>query len=580
MSDRPINLLLIDNDAIFRLGLSNVLSNYSDFRVVVQTDFSQPIRETLDEEQSIDLIILDPDIPNNASQGWKFLEELKQTYPTVKRCLLTHLTDPLPLQTAKQAGVEGYCLKGITIEELIDQLRQIAQGQTVWPTLAIPSVDVSRKKPKSPQPWLLQGKQSGLKQINDTIAQINLRLNQSQLSWVDKEFWKGRKRELLAAKWLVNQLIPVDVIIVAPPPDSTLSSKELENRINLSIYLAESLATIPGFKSPNSLEIAKNTLEKSAINSKNLTSTPLEIDILQPDKRQELITIVIHQFGRSLEDLKFIKADAPELPKDTGTITQRIWQESAINFLGKYCVLPPKITLEDLENIVDDYTSLVEEEILEQIPFIDELLKYLLFEQNLMVEGVLYRPQSPEARHKAEIFLDNFIIQVANGIVSLILNNFSEIETIKEKLYLEKMISSREIAKFRNNLSWVYRQEQYWEEPRNIFESKYRLLFWSEKGIEATFIHAPRQDELKQLKGIPWAVTIILESRDAFAPPLRSVVGLIGHGLVYLLTQVIGRGLGLIGRGIIQGIGNSLGERGRGGEGFGRERQPNGERGR
>ncbi|MEG4329441.1 DUF3685 domain-containing protein, partial [Microcoleus sp. herbarium5] len=29
-------------------------------------------------------------------------------------------------------------------------------------------------------------------------------------------------------------------------------------------------------------------------------------------------------------------------------------------------------------------------------------------------------------------------------------------------------------------------------------------------------------------------------------------------GVVYVLTQVIGRGIGLIGRGIIQGIGNSL----------------------
>ncbi|MGP0127710.1 MAG: DUF3685 domain-containing protein [cyanobacterium endosymbiont of Rhopalodia musculus] len=559
MSDRPINLLLIDNDAIFRLGLSNVLSNYSDFRVVVQTDFSQPIRETL-VGQSIDLIILDPDTPNNVSEGWRLLEEIRQTYRTLKICLLSHLTDPLSLQTAKQAGVEGYCPKGITIERLIEQLQKIAQGQTAWPTLAVSSSNVTLEQPKSPQAWLLQGKQLGLKQINKTIAQINLRLNQNQLSWVDKEFLKERRRELLAAKWLVNRLIPIDVTMAAPTSQSKLSSTGSQYQNAPPGFSAESSTNILGLKSLNSLAIVKNTLEKLAINSDNLTSIPLEIDILQANKKEELMTIVIHQLGRSLEDLEFIKADASELPKDTAMITQKIWQESAVNFLGKYCVLLPTTTLDDIENIVDNNISLVQEEFIKKIYFFDELLKYLLFEQGLIIEGILYCTNNTKNCHQAEIFLENFIIQIANGIVFLILNNFSDIELISRKLYLEKMSSSREIAKFRNNLSWAYRQEQVWEEPRNIFESKYRLLFWSKKGIEATFIHASRQHELKQLKGIRWAVTIILESRDAFAPVLRSMVRLIGNGLVYLLTQVIGRGLGLIVRGIIQGISNSLQE--------------------
>ncbi|MEZ2322328.1 MAG: DUF3685 domain-containing protein, partial [Microcoleus sp.] len=31
-----------------------------------------------------------------------------------------------------------------------------------------------------------------------------------------------------------------------------------------------------------------------------------------------------------------------------------------------------------------------------------------------------------------------------------------------------------------------------------------------------------------------------------------------GVGVVYVLTEVVGRGIGLVGRGVIQGIGNSL----------------------
>ncbi|BAP17853.1 DUF3685 domain-containing protein [cyanobacterium endosymbiont of Epithemia turgida] len=566
MSDRPINLLLIDNDAIFRLGLSNVLGNYSDFRVVVQTDFSKPIRETL-VEHSIDLIILDPDTPNNVSEGWRFLQEIKQTYRTLKICLLSHLTDPLSLQTAKQAGVEGYCPKGITIERLIEQLQKIAQGQTVWPTLAVFSSNVTLEQPKSPQTWLLQGKQLGLKQINKTIKQINktikqinLQLTQNQLSWINKEFLKGKRRELLATKWLVNRFIPIDVTTAVPISQLKLSSTGSQNQNDPPVFSADSSTNILGVKSLNSLAIFKNTLKKLALNYDNLTSISLEIDILRTDKKEELMTIVIHQLGRSLEDLKFITVDASELPKNTAMIAQKIWHESAVNFLGKYCVLRSTITLDDIQNIIDHNISLVQKEFLRKIYYFDELLKYLLFDQKVIIEGLLYSTKSTEVCHRAEILLENFMIQTANGIVFLILNNFSDIEVISRKLFLDKMGSSREIAKFRNNLSWVYRQEQFWEEPRNIFESKYRLLFWSKKGIEATFIYASRQHELKQLKGIRWAVTIILESRDAFAPVLRSMVRLIGHGLVYLLTQVVGRGLGLIVRGIIQGISNSLQE--------------------
>ncbi|PJF23626.1 MAG: DUF3685 domain-containing protein, partial [Phototrophicales bacterium] len=51
-------------------------------------------------------------------------------------------------------------------------------------------------------------------------------------------------------------------------------------------------------------------------------------------------------------------------------------------------------------------------------------------------------------------------------------------------------------------------------------------------------------------------VTLALETRDAIAPRLRSVISVIGSGVIYVLTEVIGRGIGLIGRGIIKGVNN------------------------
>ena len=79
-----------------------------------------------------------------------------------------------------------------------------------------------------------------------------------------------------------------------------------------------------------------------------------------------------------------------------------------------------------------------------------------------------------------------------------------------------------------------------------------------QNGIQTFFVYASRTEELNQLRGLPWLATMIIEIRDAISPRLRALIASLGKGMVYLLTQVIGKGIGLIGKGIIQGIGSSL----------------------
>jgi hypothetical protein len=118
------------------------------------------------------------------------------------------------------------------------------------------------------------------------------------------------------------------------------------------------------------------------------------------------------------------------------------------------------------------------------------------------------------------------------------------------------LISTREIERFRNNLSWKYRLNNYVTGATTIFESRYELFVLAPRGIAKISIYAPRSQELAQLTGIPLVVTLLLEFRDAIAPRLQSLLAFLGSGIVFILTQVIGRGLGLIGRGILQGIGS------------------------
>jgi hypothetical protein len=96
---------------------------------------------------------------------------------------------------------------------------------------------------------------------------------------------------------------------------------------------------------------------------------------------------------------------------------------------------------------------------------------------------------------------------------------------------------------------------QWIEEPKAIFESRYPLFVLSDAGIKQTSIYAPRRQELEQLQGIPLAVTLAFETRDAISPRLRSTVAWAGKGVVYVLTQVIGRSIGLVVRGVFKALG-------------------------
>jgi hypothetical protein len=235
-----------------------------------------------------------------------------------------------------------------------------------------------------------------------------------------------------------------------------------------------------------------------------------------------------------------------------------LWQASVTEFFGKYYTLPVGNQEFEVVNVLLSNVVLVQNTILNKIPFVVELLAYQLFEVPLMIDNVAYSARTPEALGRAEMLLQNLIIQVASATIQPLLNEFADVETLKQDFYDRRLISSREIARFRNNLSWRYRLSQLLSEPRSIFESRYDLFVLSDTGIKQTSIYAPRRQELEQLQGIQLAVTLAYEARDAIAPRLRGVVAWGGKGAVYVLTQVLGRAIGLVVRGVLQGIGNTL----------------------
>lgn len=582
-----VQLLLIDEDPVFRLGLKVWLDQYSDLAVVAEAEdgetalqildhqFARPLNVDADVPLLINLVVLDLGLGRlNAEQiqGLNLCSILKSRYPGLPVLAVGSAVEPVILAAAQQTGVEGYCPKTADASDLVRAMRQVAEGQPLWLQNQVGQNQFRQAPaggpvaaplaPRTPAPLSTLRRnlrRSGIRQIDAVLADVTAELQNLDQSLLNRAVLAGRQRELKAARWLVNQLLstpsleeePMQQPIETPAPPA----EDVLPRPVLTVQPSEMALTVAGMPEIQSV-VLDAVLAKLQTGITNQTEITLETDILREDKKRELFYLVLRKFEEVLSELRHSQVEADQLSTKQDTLLLDLWQAVLVEFWGRYyTVRLDAIEVEVVPTLLQD-AALVQTAILDTIPGVTELLRHLLFQTPLAVDGVLYRAGNPAALGRAELLLENLMVQVANAVVQPLLNHFANVESIKQLFYDRRLLSSREIERFRNNLSWQYRFKQLFREPQNIFESQYRLFTFTGRGIKQTVIYAPRTAELAQLTGLPYVVTLALETRDAVAPRLRSVVAFVGNSLVYVLTEVIGRGIGLIGRGVLKGLGN------------------------
>ncbi|MEG4023850.1 DUF3685 domain-containing protein [Microcoleus sp. S13C4] len=639
-----LQLLTIDSDPIFRLGLRVACEQYPDLQVVAEVSTRNEALRVL-EARSLgsetakkpgDLAILAVETLNLRSGQTKalaFCRELKSLYPNLPLLLLGGPLTPELLADLQAAGANGYSPKGRDISLTIEAVRAVAFGHTYWATdaaanseielnaavvqtvensaaIADKNADNSTVDTPVHKKMLAYFCRSGLREIDATLAVVQADLQEFRAadatdlpSILDGVVLSGRRRELLAARWIVSQLLFEGKGEKAKgrrqkeegrrkKEEGRRKKAEAEGRRE-NLLNNSQLQVANAQVSANYLDVATNwqnslfdsVATKFQFELVNLTGLPLEIDILRSPKKRELMSSILRKLKDLLEELRFSQVQQTHLSQKMPAILRNLWEATIIDFFGRYYTLQTKenlvfdgsqasLKLEESQGGSAAYilagrgvevvpmlladADVVAAEILDKIPMTVEFFAHLLFEIPLTVDNVSCVSGSPEAMQRAEALLENLAIQVASGVVQPLLNNLANIEEIKQIFYDGKLISTREIERFRNNLSWRYSWDRYFVEPKAIFESKFWLFVLGDLGIKRISIYSPRNRELAQLSGWQLALTLLLETRDAIAPRVRAVISLLGAAVVYVLTQVIGRGIGLIGRGIIQGIGNSL----------------------
>lgn len=129
MKTSSLRILLVEDDELFRLGLSTRLQQEAGLEVVGEAVDGEMAVE-LANQHLPDVVLLDVALPGIG--GVEACRQIKQQHPEIPILVLTsHSQKPL-IERLIAAGANGYSLKGIEAEVLILALRSVAAGASWW----------------------------------------------------------------------------------------------------------------------------------------------------------------------------------------------------------------------------------------------------------------------------------------------------------------------------------------------------------------------------------------------------------------------------------------------------------------
>lgn len=121
-------IMLVDDHPMLRRGLNDLLSMEDDLLPVAQAGSGQEAL-VMAQSHELDLILLDLNMPN--MDGIETIRALRDAGVDTRIVIFSVSDDHDDVLEALRAGADGYLLKDMEPEELIEQIRQAAQGNLV-----------------------------------------------------------------------------------------------------------------------------------------------------------------------------------------------------------------------------------------------------------------------------------------------------------------------------------------------------------------------------------------------------------------------------------------------------------------
>lgn len=127
MSD-PIRVLLADDHNVLRQGIAQVLDMQPDITVVAQAENGEEALRQVATHRP-DIVLMDINMPG--MDGVAAAQRITANFPGTGVIILTMYRRDDYVFEAIKAGANGYLLKEVELDELLDAVRAVARGEAV-----------------------------------------------------------------------------------------------------------------------------------------------------------------------------------------------------------------------------------------------------------------------------------------------------------------------------------------------------------------------------------------------------------------------------------------------------------------
>lgn len=138
-----IKIAIVDDKSILIRALENQLELFDDIEIVWTAEDAFEAQEKLEENHTLDLILLDIEMPE--MNGIELTEIIKEKYRKIKIIMLTVFDNNENIFNAIRAGADGYLLKDTGSHQLYHFIQEtINGGASMSPTIAMKAMNLLR----------------------------------------------------------------------------------------------------------------------------------------------------------------------------------------------------------------------------------------------------------------------------------------------------------------------------------------------------------------------------------------------------------------------------------------------------
>ena len=392
---------------------------------------------------------------------------------------------------------------------------------------------------------------SGLKQIDLEINTIIKYLNKDLTPSIYKFILKGRLRELITAKSLLIFLW--GNVLELNTDNTTIDDYTKEGPIEGdTIFIKEK----DNFEIWNL--IFKRLLEKYNNNSIEfcLYKSTLIISGLKKEFISRIILNIVNELNILIKNIKDNYSDE-SYKENLNDLVLQLKKNTLLNTIDSYTRIQKNgVSISINDFILSQFENLTDIDDFESHD-IFTIIDPIINNKPLYNNGKILPLYETESFKIFECIISNWALRSSNLIAGDIFNYCSDWPELRSLFINPELQPTRSFERFRNNINNYDRWHNNFYMPVYLYESKREYIDIINNNFIRYFKNENREKELEKLTWFQKQITLIVEIRDAISPQLEIAVKYIGNIFVVILTKILGKAIGLIGKGILQGLGRS-----------------------